>query len=234
MTLCALAVFDTPGGATIESRGVGVSIIVLAAGSSRRMGSPKPLLAFDGETCLSLVLRACLGSRADESVLVLGADAAMIKVELDQVVARARREGPLGPKVLVHEQHERGQTSSLKAGLEAMSGRTDAFVVLPVDHALVTSLEIDSLIARFEERPRGRTIFIAAHQGRRGHPVLFAASHRSPVLELADDEPLSDYVRLREGGVEKVEMDSPWVTAGMNTPEEYQILLAAYRARVAP
>lgn len=198
------------------------------------MGSPKPLLAFDGETCLSLVLRACLGSHADETILVLGADAALVRAELDSSVARTRGGLPAEPRVVIHDRHERGQTSSLKSGLEAMSGRADAFLVLPVDHPLITSAEIDSLIDRFEERPRGRTIFIATHGGRRGHPVLFAASHRTPVLELADDEPLSGYIRLREGEVEQVEMESPWVTAGMNTPEEYQMLLTAHRVRVAP
>jgi len=136
-------------------------------------------------------------------------------------------------RVTVNERHARGQTSSFKAGLEQLAGGVDAFIVLPVDHPLVTASDIDELIARFEPRPRGRTIFIAAYEGTRGHPVLFSAGHRGAILEMGDDEPLHNYVRLREGECETVECDGPGVVMPMNTPEEYERVLSAYRARVA-
>lgn len=186
------------------------------------MGQPKPLLDFDGETCISLVLSACAGSRADETVVVLGAEADRIRQSLAS-------DGPA--RILVNDRHGRGQTSSVKAGMETVSARTDGFVLLPVDFPLVTSADIDALISRFEARPRGRTIFIAAHESRRGHPVLFAAAHRAAVLELGDDEPLSSYIRLREGEVDQVPVDNPGVVAPMNTPGEYEAVLKAYRGR---
>ncbi len=201
-----------------------VSVIVLAAGESRRMGRPKPLLDFDGESCLSLVLAACRGSRAAETVLVVGAGA-------EDARQKPGGEGPGAPTVAVNTRPERGQTSSLKAGLDAMSGRSDGFMVLPVDQPLVGSGDLDALIARLEAHPRGRTIFVATHEGRRGHPVLFSSSHRAPVLELSDDEPLSGYVRIREAEVEAVPVDNAGVVMEMNTPEQYEKALALYRDR---
>jgi len=189
------------------------------------MGSPKPLLDFDGETCLSLVLAASRGSRAAETILVLGAEA--------ELVGTRAGESPDAPRIVVNTNHRRGQTSSLKAGLDAMSGRSEAFVVLPVDQPLVMDRDIDALIDRFEPRPRGRTIFVATWGGRRGHPVLFASSHRAPVLELSDDEPLNDYIRIREAEVESVPVDNPGIVLEMNTPEQYLEALELYRSRRA-
>ncbi len=201
-------------------------LIVLAAGASSRMGAPKPLLDFDGSSCLSLVLRAGAASRATSAVLVLGSEAEAVRKAAD------REEGSRSGWVsaVVNDRFREGQTSSVKAGLEALPGNADGFILLPVDHPLVTNVEIDALIARFEARPRGRSIFVAAHENERGHPVLFAASHRAPILELGDDEPLSGYTRIRDGETEQVPVDNPGVVRDMNTPEEYRAVLALYRA----
>jgi molybdenum cofactor cytidylyltransferase len=187
------------------------------------MGRPKPLLPFDGRTCLSLVAGACRGSRSDETVLVLGADADAVRAGLTE----EDRERMI---VAANEQHARGQTSSLKTGLEAASPRSDGFIVLPVDLPLVRAEDIDRLIERFETHPRGRTIFISTHEGRRGHPVLFSGVHRAGLLEMPDDDPLSAYVRLHEGEVDQVPADHEGVVLPMNTPEEYQHVLALWRA----
>jgi molybdenum cofactor cytidylyltransferase len=192
------------------------------------MGQPKPLLDFDGETCLSLVLQACFGSRAEETILVLGADADAVRAEADRC-SKGQPEDRL--VIAVNEQYERGQTSSLKVGLEAMSGASDAFVLLPVDLPLVTSADIDALIERHEAKPRGRSIFVASFENQRGHPVLFSDVHRAPILELGDDEPLNGYVNLREGETELSALNNPGVVTQMNTPEQYRQAVASYRQR---
>ncbi len=193
------------------------------------MGRPKALLDFDGKSCLALVLSACLDAGADETILVLGVDAGPIRealagLNLNGVGPSAR------PRVVVNEHPERGQTSSLKTGLEAIAGAADAFMVLPIDYPLVTSGDLDALLERFEERHHRRTIFIATHGGERGHPVLFASSHRGTILEMGDDEGLNGYIRVREGETEEVPVDGRGVVLSMNTPEQYQQLLSAYRA----
>lgn len=190
------------------------------------MGRPKPLLEFGQETCLSLVLGACFSSLATETILVVGADNESIRAE---AIRTARLRQASAFDIVVNPAHERGQTSSVKTGLEAMSGKSDAFVIMPVDHPLLTSLEIDMLAQRFEAKPRGRTIFVAMHENRHGHPVLFAESHRLPILEMEDDDPLNEYVRHREGETEEVEMMNQGVTLDMNTPEEYRRVLSLYK-----
>jgi len=206
-------------------------MIVLAAGASQRMGRPKALLEFDQETCLSLVLGACFSSLATETILVVGADGDALRAEAIRTV-RLRQARAFD--VVVNTNPERGQTSSVKTGLEAMSGKSDAFIIMPVDQPLVTSVEIDMLVQRFEMKPRGRSIFIATHENRRGHPALFAESHRLPILEMEDDDPLNEYTHIREGEIDEVEMRNPGVTIEMNTTEQYKRVLALYRAAGHP
>ncbi|HET9481894.1 MAG TPA: nucleotidyltransferase family protein [Candidatus Polarisedimenticolia bacterium] len=203
-------------------------MIVLAAGASERMGAPKPLLPFEGQTCLSLVLDACLSSSATETVVVIGPDASDIRDALASYAA-SRKDARI--RLALNTRPQRGQTSSLKTGIDESSGRADGFAVFPVDHPLVMGADVDQLVARFEQRPRGRTIFIPTHDDRRGHPVLFSAAHRGPILELGDDAPLHEYVRLKGAEIDLVPVDNPGVVTGMNTPEEYQRALALYRER---
>ncbi len=177
-----------------------------------------------------MVLAACAGSRVHETVVVTGAEADLVRAD---AVERNKGRHPQGIRFAINEGYERGQTSSLKTGLEALSRGSDGFMVLPVDHPLVTSTEINALIDRFESKPRGRTIFIATYDDKRGHPVLFASGHRSALLALGDDEPLHDYTRVRSGEIELVAVENSGVVRGMNTPQEYEELLAAYRARHA-
>jgi len=211
---------------------VNVSNIILAGGASARMGRPKALLDFDGRSCLALVLSACLESVSSETILVLGVDEAPIRAALSGM--RFNGSGvPASLRVVVNGHPERGQTSSLKTGLEGIAGDADGFLVLPIDYPLITGSDLDALILRFEGRQRRRSIFIAAHEGERGHPVLFAASHRGAILELGDDEPLNEYVRVREGETEVVPMPGDGVVLSMNTPEQYEHLLSVYRAREA-
>ncbi len=190
------------------------------------MGRPKSLLDFDGRTGLSLVMEACVRSLARETVLVLGAgDTGRERQE----AGSGRPDQPL--KVVVNDRFMLGRTSSIKTGLEAISPGSDGFMIVPVDLPLVRSVDIDALISRQEAAPRGRTIFVATWEGQRGHPILFANAHKEHILELRDDEPLRDYVRVRQGETEQVPVDNDGVVASMNTPEEYAHVLAAYRDR---
>src|SRR5260370_5033069 len=86
--------------------------IVLAAGSSRRMGSPKQLLRIDGRPLLEVVVGHANASRLDEVLVVLGAAADEIRSQVD--FGRAR--------VLINPDHASGMASSLPAGLAALDG----------------------------------------------------------------------------------------------------------------
>jgi molybdenum cofactor cytidylyltransferase len=196
--------------------------IVLAAGASARMGEPKALLRFDGETCLSLVLRACREGGAARPIVVLGHDAEPIRSALEPDVvacvnAAHRTSGPAG---------------SLRVGLDRLPADAGAILLFPVDFPLVTGREIAALIQRWRAaRPRGARIVIPSHEMRRGHPALFDREMLPILAALDPDAPLHEVARAHAAAVEHVVMEEPWVLMDMDTPADYRRCLAAYRRR---
>src|ERR1051326_4828550 len=117
-----------------------ISGILLAAGESRRMGSPKALLRYQGQTFIGRGCTALLTAGVEELVVVLGARAPELRQAL-----------PPHPRLRTVEnpRYFQGQLSSLMAGIGALSPGSEAAVVNLVDHPLVTAETITALIASF-------------------------------------------------------------------------------------
>jgi molybdenum cofactor cytidylyltransferase len=199
-----------------------VTPIVLAAGTSSRMGRPKALLPFDGETCLSLVLRACADGGAAAAVVVLGYAAEQLRAVLP--------EGTL--PCLNTAYASTGPAASLQAGLAHVPVDSGAALLFPVDFPLVTGREVAALIDRWRAaRPGGARIVLPSHGLRRGHPALFDRSLFPALAALRPNGPIHDVVRAHAAAVEHVVVDEPWVRMDVDTPEDYERCLAAYRDR---
>lgn len=110
--------------------------IVLAAGASRRMGRPKQLLPVDGRPLLEIVVAEACGSRLDEVLVVLGAEA-----------ERVRTAVPMGrARTIVNDDYRSGMGSSLRLGVDAMPGDVDRLVVILGDQPGVSSALLDDLL----------------------------------------------------------------------------------------
>ena len=195
--------------------------IILAAGASSRMGRPKALCDFDGRTCIELALDACRQASLAPPIVVLGFQAATIR--------RRVRFG--NATVVMNECAERGQTSSLKAGLSALPDHAEAFLLYPLDFPLVCAAELGLLLTAWRARSRGRRIFIPSHDRRRGHPVLFDATLRVAFMQLADESPARAVVDASPDQISYVECETPYVLTDMDTPEDYARCLLIFRSR---
>lgn len=187
-----------------------ISGILLAAGESRRMGSPKALLRYQGQTFIERICEAFLTAGVDELIVVLGARAEEL-----------RRALPAHPalRVVVNPRYFQGQLSSLMTGIGALLPESEAAVVTLVDHPLVTAETIKTLIASFRAAPL--PIIIAAYQGRRGHPVLFSSQIYGEILAAPLDQGAKVVVRKHPPRVREVQVDDPGILADIDTPEDY-------------
>jgi molybdenum cofactor cytidylyltransferase len=149
-----------------------ISGLVLAAGSSTRMGQPKQLLPYRGETILGGVLALATSALA-HVLVVLGAahEAILAQVDLH------------GADYLVHPDFKDGQASSLCAGLRALAERSDisACMVLLGDQPTVRREAIAAVCQHHVSQPDTATI-VPRYGTRIGNPVLFARS-AWPILE---------------------------------------------------
>lgn len=197
-----------------------IAAIILAAGESSRMGRPKPLCTFGGRPALELVLDAC-GRAGLIRVVVLGHGAREIRAGVK-----------FGGSIVVENpDFEKGQTSSLQAGLRALPPHVEAFVLYPADHPLITADEIKPLIEEYRRRRAERQIFIPSYNLKRGHPVLFDASMGAELLRLPPDTPARRVVDLHPGRIAYVETPNSAILMDMDTPEDYARCLEEWERR---
>ncbi len=180
--------------------------VILAAGESRRMGSPKALLDLGGETFLDRLIRV-LGACCAPVVVVLGHEA-------DTIRSGVRRAA--GTDWIVNRDYRRGQLSSLQAGLRALSPASPYALFTLVDHPAVAEATVRALV----DAPAAPVV-VASCGGRRGHPVRVRADVIGQILALPPDRQAKTL--LREGAV-CLETGDPGVLEDIDDPEAYRQL----------
>lgn len=176
------------------------------------MGRPKPLLDLLGESCIARVLRACTEGGTDTPVVVLGHEAETVRKILPPEI-----------RICVNSEFaSTGPAASLQRGLDLLPDRSDAFLLYPVDFALVTGDDVSAILERWQAVREHKRIVVPSHLMRRGHPALFARSLQPEFHQLAGDAPLHQILRAHEEEVDYVVREQPWVLENMDTPEDYQ------------
>ena len=197
-----------------------ITPLILAAGASTRMGSPKALLDFDGKTCLELTL---------ESVRGLGTPVVVLGAAREEIQARVRL---ASVQIALNEEHERGETSSLKVGLACLAPSAAAFLLHPLDFPLVSAEEVSLLVGAFlRNRDPNKSVFIPSYGMKRGHPVLFRRDMADELLALPDGAPVRTAINRRPQRICTVDCENAYVVMDMDTPGDYRKCLEAYRAR---
>ncbi len=148
-----------------------VAGIILAAGSGSRMGCLKQLLPFKGRSILEHVIGHARKSHLSEIILVLGHGANLIQQTIDP--ACYLNPGPV-VKIIVNREYNKGQSSSVKKGLENISEDCDGAMFILGDQPLVTHSIIDLLVSAFEST--GLSMVIPYCDGKRGNPVIIGKS----------------------------------------------------------
>lgn len=188
--------------------------IILAAGKSERMGSPKALLPFEGSTFLGHLYALLKKSPLDPVRVVLGAHERRIRAQVELE----------GGDVVLNPDYEKGMLSSIQAALISMEQATpEAVILFPVDHPNISSRLIDQVIESY--RAGGGEIIIPLKDGRRGHPVLFAGSLFGELRSAPPDIGARHVVRSHPDRVYELPTIEPGVLQDIDTPEDYHKLI---------
>jgi molybdenum cofactor cytidylyltransferase len=145
----------------VSQRGT-VAAVVLAAGSSSRLGQPKQLAPIAGRPALAYTLDALRASRVDRIVLVLGhaADAVAAALDLTDIT------------VVRNDAYAEGQSTSVRAGVKSLGDDVDAALMVVGDQPLLAPTVVDAIVRAYAET--GGPFIVPVYDGEWGNPVLLA------------------------------------------------------------
>ena len=155
------------------------AIVILAAGKSSRLGSPKQLLPFKGKSLLRHAASAALQTVMRPVIVVVGANSDVIKKEME------------GMKVELVENEEwpEGMASSIRCGLQALpdiAPAADGVIIMVCDQPFVSASLLGELITA--QKDRVKKIVACKYTNTIGPPVFFHKSFFPELLELKGDE----------------------------------------------
>lgn len=195
-----------------------IGLVLLAAGESRRMGSPKQLLDVDGVPMLRRAAMCALAASLDPVVVVCGA----ARDEVRRTVA------DLPLRVVDNERWSEGVGTSIRAGLDAaMAHEPDAVVIALGDQPLLTPATFALLAATWERE--GTPVVASEYAGTVGAPALFAKSVFPNLLALPEDQGCKKVIlQMPEHLVAR--LPCPDAAVDIDTPDEY----ARFREALGP
>ena len=185
-----------------------VAGLVLAAGSGRRLGTPKALLRYHDMPLVERAAWTLHDAGCAPVVVVLGAAAERVTSETDLSKVT----------VVVNRAWGTGMGSSLRVGLRSVEETdAEAVVVIPVDMPGITA----EAVRRVAELPHRDALVCATYDGRRGEPVLLGRAHWAGVMMLATgDVGLRPYLLARSAQVTTVSCDGVATCDDVDTVED--------------
>jgi molybdenum cofactor cytidylyltransferase len=196
--------------------------VVLAAGSSTRMGENKLLLPLGGETVVRRAVRTAVEAALDPIIVVLGHEPERVRAALAGLPCRT----------VVNPDHQGGKGTSLQFGIAEVASATaaGAAVVMLADMPFVTA----AMLARVAARERTAAPMVVSRYGEvNAPPILYDRSLFAELLALPGQACGKEMVRRHRA--EAVMLSWPeHALSDIDRPEEYQRIVAELGAAGAP
>jgi molybdenum cofactor cytidylyltransferase len=185
--------------------------IILAAGSSIRMGTQKLLLPFMESTIIGTVVQQVLSSRVESVLVVLGADNDRVRYAID----------PLPVDYCFNRHHFSGMLSSIQHGFNSLPENTGSVLVFLGDQPRVRTDIINQVLEAYHGADPGKGIVVPVFNGRKGHPLLVDYRYKQEVMNLDPDIGLRSLMQLYPDDILHLEVTDPGILADIDTRSDY-------------
>lgn len=192
-----------------------IGIVILAAGSSSRLGTPKQLLIYENQTLLARAIATAVQTGAFPVVVVLGSDAAMLKNEIQ------------GHGVIsaINENWREGMASSIKCGINELyksNPYCEGVILMMSDQPHVTSYLLKELVQ--VHKTECKNIVTSMYEGISGPPVFFHKTLIPQLMELSGDSGARKVVESNK--TECASVSFPAGIIDIDTRDDYVQLLS--------
>lgn len=188
---------------------IGIWAIILAAGESKRMGSPKLVLPFRGKTIIENVIGNISRSKIENMILVLGADSEKIIKAVEGADV----------KLCYNENYSQGMLSSVRCGFSSLPHDFRAALVFQGDQPMIGPEITNALIDAYEKSGKG--IIIPTFEKKRGHPLMLDSKYRNDIMKLDGEEGLRALAYRFPHDVFEVKVYTQNVLKDIDTEEDY-------------
>jgi len=191
---------------------VTICAIVLAAGSSRRMGAINKLLVkVDGETMVKRSVKPIVEAKLESVVVVTGFESQKIQSCLNEYDLR----------FVFNEHFMEGMGTSLAVGVESISAiEPDGLLISLGDLPYLRKESVLAVIERFCNLG-GEKITIPVHKGSPGHPIVFPFRYAEELIALKGDQGARHLIRRDEDSVAIVELEDIGIVRDVDSPDSF-------------
>ncbi|MEV0031958.1 NTP transferase domain-containing protein [Nocardia sp. NPDC050793] len=192
-----------------------VTGVVLAAGSSRRLGTAKQLLPYRNTTVLGTTLDVVRSCAFDQIIVTLGGSAAAVRQQVDLT----------GVQVVMADDFGSGCSSSLRSALSSVDPRAVGIVLMLGDQPGLSAATVDRLIAE----GTSAAITVCRYRDGVGHPFWLSRSVFGELARLHGDKGVWKIIESGRVAVSRLDVDAP-TPLDVDTWDDYERL----RASISP
>ena len=161
-----------------------ISILILAAGNSNRLGQPKQLVEFEGQTLIERITQTAL-TVSGEVLVVLGANIEMIKPKLKAFSNRIN--------IIENVHWKDGMGTSISIGIENLASKSDAILILLTDQPLISQVLLQNIMQTFADK--GYPIVACDYGNQLGVPILFDKSFFPDLIKLKGEQGAKSFLK---------------------------------------
>ena len=161
-----------------------ISILILAAGNSNRLGQPKQLVEFEGQTLIERITQTAL-TVSGEVLVVLGANIEMIKPKLKAFSNRIN--------IIENVHWKDGMGTSISIGIENLASKSDAILILLTDQPLISQVLLQNIMQTFADKEY--PIVACDYGNQLGVPILFDKSFFPDLIKLKSEQGAKSFLK---------------------------------------
>ena len=171
-----------------------VSILILAAGNSSRLGSPKQLIEFEGKNLIERITETAL-SISEEVLIVLGGSEEVILPKLE------RFKGDVS--TIFNPKWKQGMGTSISVGVEKLADKSDLILILLSDQPFVSKVLLQNMLQTYAKSQN--SVVSCVYNNTLGVPILFDKSIFPELINLSGDKGAKSFLHLYEDKISTVD-----------------------------